>query len=130
MNVDDFLQKCRCVCKCKYIDVNVDFLINVDFLHVYDIVNLLYVHTYVYVHINHAGRLLWKTEYQCSDFYIQLAADFLLEVYQETGTVNCYTIYYVLFEVAHLQITLVSYGTQPSCCSLAGRGAEVMHTYN
>ena len=44
------------------------------------------------VHINHAGRLLRKTEYQYCDFYIQLAAHFLLEVYQETGTVYCYTI--------------------------------------
>ena len=73
----------------------------VDILHVYNIihdniVNLLYVCEYVcvrvYVHINHAGRLLRKTEYQYSDFYIQLAAHFLLEVYQETGTVYCYTI--------------------------------------
>ena len=79
-------------CRNVTIDVNVDFLINVDFLHVYDIVNLLYVHMYVYVHTNHAGRLLRKTEYQCSDFYIQLAAHFLLEVYQETGTVYCYII--------------------------------------
>ena len=71
-------------------NVNID--VNVDFLHVYDIVNLLYVHMYIYVHINHAGRLLWKTEYQYSDFYIQLAAHFLLEVYQETGTVYCYII--------------------------------------
>ena len=84
----------------------------------------------VYVHINHAGRLLRKTEYQYSDFYIQLAAHFLLEVYQETGTVYCYICYYVLFNVAYLLITLVSYGTQPSCWSLAGRGAEVMHRYN
>ena len=52
----------------------------------------MYVNTCVYVHINHAGRLLRKTEYQFSDFYIQLAAHFLLEVYQETGTVYCYTI--------------------------------------
>ena len=84
----------------------------------------------VYVPINHAGRLLRKTEYQYSDFYIQLAAHFLLEVYQETGAVYCYVCYYVLFEVAHLQIKLVSYGTQPSCWSLARRGAEVMHRYN
>ena len=59
-----------------------------------NIVNLLYVCAYVcvYIPINHAGRLLWKTEYQYIDFYIQLAAHFLLEVYQETGTVYCYTI--------------------------------------
>ena len=81
----------------------------------------------MYLHINHAGRLLRKTEYQYSDFYIQLAAHFLLEVYQETGAVYCYICYYVLFNVAYLQATLVSYGTQPSCWSLAGRGAEVMH---
>ena len=31
------------------------------------------------------GRLLQKTENQYSDFYIQLAAHILLEVYQETG---------------------------------------------
>ena len=71
---------------------NVDVDVNVNILHVYDIVNLLYVHMYVYVHINHAGRLLRKTEYQCSDFYIQLAAHFLLEVYQEMGSVYCYII--------------------------------------
>ena len=35
----------------------------------------------------YAGRLLRKTENQYSDFYIQLAAHFLLEVYQETGCV-------------------------------------------
>ena len=52
-------------------------------------------------------------EYQYSDFYVQLAAHFLLEVYQETGAVYCYICYYVLFNVAHLQATLVSYGTQP-----------------
>ena len=71
---------------------NVDVDVNVNIVYVYDIVNLLYVYTYVYVHINHAGRLLRKTEYQYSDFYIQLAAHFLLEVYQETGTVYCYII--------------------------------------
>ena len=52
----------------------------------------MYVNTCVCIHINHAGRLLRKTEDQYSDFYIQLAAHFLLEVYQETGTVYCYTI--------------------------------------
>jgi len=35
----------------------------------------------------YTGRLLRKTENQYSDFYIQLAAHFLLEVYQETGCV-------------------------------------------
>ena len=47
------------------------------------------IHTaHTFVHINHTGRLLRKTENQYSDFYIQLAAHFLLEVYQETGTVT------------------------------------------
>ena len=47
------------------------------------------MHTaHTFVHINHTGRLLRKTENQYSDFYIQLAAHFLLEVYQETGTVT------------------------------------------
>ena len=50
------------------------------------IVNIHTAHTFV--HINHTGRLLRKTENQYSDFYIQLAAHFLLEVYQETGTVT------------------------------------------
>ena len=39
---------------------------------------------YLLMH-DYAGRLLWKTENQFSDFYIQLAAHILLEVYQETG---------------------------------------------
>ena len=38
-------------------------------------------------HNNLTGRLLRKTENQFSDFYVQLAAHLLLEVYQETGNV-------------------------------------------
>ena len=78
------------------------------------IVNLLYmyIHTiHAFVHINHTGRLLQKVGNQYSDFYIQLAAHFLLEVYQETGTVTVMLINHLLITVTHLQTTSVFYGT-------------------
>ena len=72
----------------------------------------MYIHTiHAFVHINHTGRLLWKMENQYSDYYIQLAAHFLLEVYQETGTVSVMLINYILITVTHLQTTSVFYGT-------------------
>ena len=49
---------------------------------------------HIYTHVRtYVGRLLQKTENHYSDFYIQLAAHFLLEIYQETGTVIIGTIF-------------------------------------